>query len=314
MEHIFKDIAAKHWAAWVGLGVAVIAMAAVVFNPLLTDFGKGALVLLAYSGLVVFMWRSLLLAAHLDHRHLLTVCIWSFVMLALGIAALFYSYMHIISNLYPALDKLLNNLVPVLVAIWAAAVGWLIHFKLTTKAHRTNNAFAIIMEMRKNSEIIKRLEIVSYHFPPGSGPIPQSYVPFFAPDALTKARNAAAGAQANLSQIAKLQNGAPKEGFLRNASSALDTANANVEKAEAIQALKFVLNYYEFMAVGIKAGDLDGDLLFSSISTAVIRLFDRAKAYIDFASDEARGGHPDTFCDLKRLSAEWKSRDRNGRS
>lgn len=314
MEHIFKDIAAKHWVPWAGLAVAVVALAAVIFNPLLTDSGKGYLVLVSYLGLVVFMWRSLLLAAHMDHRHLLTVCIWSFVMMALGIGAGFYGYMHIAGNSYPGLEKLLNNLVPVLVAIWAAAVGWLIHFKLTTKAHRTNNAFAIIMEMRKNSEIIKRFESASHHFPPGTGQIPAVYAPFFAASALRKAKDAASEAQSQLVVIEQLPDGPIKVDLTRNGKASLNTALAEVDKAEAIQALKFCLNYFEFMAVGIRAGDLDGDLLYSSISTAVVRLFDRAKPYIDFASDEGQGGHPDTFCDLKRLSAEWKARDRSDRS
>ncbi|UHQ22785.1 DUF4760 domain-containing protein [Lysobacter sp. 5GHs7-4] len=278
MEFVFKDLKASQSWAWLSLILAGVLVTFLISSSALSDAGQGGIAIAAYAALAVYFWPCLLKAAHEDHRHLLTVIIWSFVLVILGIALSFYAFFAIAGEDHVKYDKLLN-VVPVFVAIWAAAVGWLIHFKLTTKAHRTNNAFVIIMETRKSAEFLKRVETVSRHFPPGSKSIPPEYEKFFSSQAV--------------------------KAILNDPT----TTEGDKLKAEAVVSLRYVLNYYEFMAVGIKAGDLDETLIYDTIHPAVCALFDRSKILVDFISNpDNPGGDRTHFCELKLLVAEWKRR------
>lgn len=282
MEFVFKDLKVPQAWAWVALIVCGVLLAALIFSTKLTRPAQGAVAIAAYVALAIYFWPCLLRAAHEDHRHLLTVVIWSFVLVILGIGTSFYAFFALAGAEHAKYDKLLN-VVPVFVAIWAAAVGWLIHFKLTTKAHRTNNAFSIIMETRKSAEFLKRAEIATKHFPPGTRAIPTDYSRFFAPDSLKNLHADVAAGRA--------------------------VADSDFEKAEAVLALKYLLNYYEFMAVGIRAGDLDENLIFDTISTTVTNLFSRAGPLVNYTSDgNNNGSHPMTYCDLRALVDRWKKR------
>ncbi|QGW65917.1 DUF4760 domain-containing protein [Lysobacter soli] len=282
MEHVFKDLKVSQAWAWIALIVCGVLLAALIFSPVLTPQARGGLAIAAYLALAIYFWPCLLAAAHKDHRHLLTVVIWSFVLVILGIATSFYSFFAIAGDEHVKYDKLLN-VVPVFVAIWAAAVGWLIHFKLTSKAHRTNNAFAIIMETRKSSEFLKRAELVSRHFPPGTRTIPKEYHEYFDPGSLKK--------------------------LLDDKAAGRPVADADLEKAEAIASLKYILNYYEFMAVGIRVGDLDETLVFDTISNHVVKLFERSTAFVNYnVNPDNNGSHPKTYCDLRDLVQGWKTK------
>lgn len=276
MEHVFKDLKTDQKWAWASLVLCGLLLSGLILSPRLTDLWQGVVAIAAYLALCVFFWPSLLKAAHQDHRHLLTVCVWSFVLVILLITVSFYSFFKVAGSDSTKYDKLLN-VVPVFVAIWAAAVGWLIHFRITTKAHRTNNAFAIIMETRKSSEYLKRQELVQKHFPPNVNAVDSEYHQYSAADSLKKLIRAGA-------------------------------SEADMEKAEAVLALKYMLNYFEFMAVGIKAGDLDENLLFETVSSTVLRLHLRAQSYITFTVDPQQGGQPMAYCDLRLLAQRWKVR------
>lgn len=285
MEFVFKDLVTKCWWSWVALGFALVAFVITIngmANGSLSAPARGWSAIASYILLCLFFARPLIDAAHAGHRHLLTVCIWSFVLVLLGILLSFFAFYSICSD-PTRYDKLLN-VVPVFVAIWAAALGWLVHFRLSTKAHRTNNAFAIIMETRKSGEFLKRQELVAKHFPVGGGPIPDAYKPFFPARALSD--------------------------LMKRREDGEEVSSADIERAEAINALKYVLNYYEFMAVGIKAGDLDEDLVYDTISTTVVGLFERAKPLMDFynAAAPAGGGQPLACTDLSRLATSWRAR------
>ena len=278
VENVFRDLKTPHLWAWLALMLSGVFTVWLAVETAKGSPAQGWLAIAAYTSLCIFLWPSLVKAAHQDHRHLLTVCIWSFAMVILGIAVTFYSFFAIAGESYAKYDKLLN-VVPVFVAIWAAAVGWLIHFKLTTKAHRTNNAFAIIMETRKSSEFLKRAEFISRHFPPGTRSIPNDYRRFFDPTVLRQ--------------------------VLTDETASKDEQS----RAEAVLALKYVLNYYEFMAVGIRVGDLDENLVYDTIHPGVCALFERSKPLVEFLSDpENPGADASTYCDLKALVARWKQR------
>ena len=278
MEHIFEDLKTDRFWAWGALTLCVVLIVFLFDLPALTSPGRGFVAIGAWLSLCVFLWPSLMKAAHEDHRHVLTVCIWSAVAMLIGIAAIVYGYYAITGTEYAKYDKLLN-IVPVFVAIWAAALGWFVHFKLTSKAHRTNNAFSIIMETRKSSEFLRKQEVVTRNFPPGSGEMPPEYHPFLAGSSL------------------KTLNADPT------------ASQADKDKAEAVLALKYVLNYYEFMAVGIRAGDLDEALLYDTIHPSVCALFDRAQPLVVYMSTPSNpGGDATAYCDLKLLVGRWKKK------
>ncbi len=286
MEFVFKDLITKCWWSWVALAIALVfavLTGAGMVNGSLSGLSQGLLAIAAYLFLGVFFARPLINAAYAGHRHLLTVCVWTFVLVVLGILLSFFAFYSFFGSNPTPYDKVLN-VVPVFVAIWAAAVGWLVHFRLSSKAHRTNNAFAIIMETRKSSEFLKRQELVAKHFPAGGGPIPQSYKEFFSTRTLSD--------------------------LMRQRGEGKEVPEASIECAEAIIALKYVLNYFEFMAVGIRAGDLDEDLVYDTISPTVVGLYERSKPLLDYFAEAAPtgGAQPLACTELSRLATSWRIR------
>lgn len=281
MEQLFRDLVTKCWWSWISL-LAFLIAGVMLFGGALNNDQQFGTLTICYFGLCGFFAYPLITAAYAGKKHILTVCVWSFVLVVAGVGYIHYSFYLLTAKegVAPAhYDKFLN-VVPVLVAIWAAAVGWFVHFRLTTSAHRTNNAFVITMEMVKSAEFLKRQEIVSKHFPPGTHEIPVDYHPFFPGSSL------------------------------RDALNAVPPSPKNVEKAEAIYALKYILNFYEFMAVGIKKGDLDEELVYDTNSVQVVNLFTRANAFIEYVNKPGPigAGQPLAFCELRTLVNRWRVR------
>ncbi|MEO0944948.1 MAG: DUF4760 domain-containing protein [Pseudomonadota bacterium] len=78
-----------------------------------------------------------------------------------------------------------------------------------------------------------------------------------------------------------------------------DDANSRRKSAEAVRSL---LNYYEFIALGIKSGDLDEPMLKGMVRGMTCRLVADAHLVIrDYRADNAR-----TFEHLTALYANWK--------
>jgi hypothetical protein len=272
MEHIFKDLLNNRPWRWLCLFGAVIALA-IACVPYWTKGVQWWLLFFSYFTACLFLAPAVFEAARKDHQHILTVGVWSLVMVVVGCGFVFYSFMYTLGG-NAAFEKILT-VVPVMFAIWAAAVGWFVHFKLTQKAHRTNNAFAIIMETRKSAEFRTRADLVAKHFPPGTDSIPREYAEFFCPQRLGEA--------------------------LRGEDQALK------ERAEAILALKYILNYYEFMAVGVRVGDLEEKMIFDTIHPTVCNLYDRSSSLIAHLRDTRnRGSDRSTYCDLEKLVDRWK--------
>lgn len=281
MELAFKDLVTKCWWSWAGLVLFFCLGFLLAVHGGLVPVERGVLALGAYFSLLVFFANPLYRAAFADHSHLLTICIWSAVLVLLGIVVACYSYYAIVGANYLKYDKLLN-VIPVFVAIWAAGVGWLVHFKLSNKAHRTSNAFSIIMETRKSGEFLKRQETVTRHFPPGV-PVAADYAPYFPTASEKELREKAAQQKKPPDPVA-------------------------LEKIEAIQALKYLLNYYEFMAVGIEKKDLDDDMLFRTISTTVVGTYERAKSLIEYlnGTGAGQGNQKLALVALSGLAEKWR--------
>jgi len=75
-------------------------------------------------------------------------------------------------------------------------------------------------------------------------------------------------------------------------------------KVSAIEALKYFLNYYEFIAIGIRNGDLDEDYLYKSLKSIVSNLWTMGGPYIT----ELRSGNPRIYKNLLWLVERWEKR------
>ena len=283
MDYVFSDLITKRILPWFGLFcfvqcIALIALTFIHPNFQLSDNSKALIVIIAYFGLILFFVPALINAARQNHKHILTVLIWSLVLVISFIVASIYVFMLLVTDtLFPKYDKLLN-LLPVVLAIWGAAVGWLVHLKVSTKAHRTNNALSIIMETTKSAEFLRCRDVTSKHFPAGMASIPTEYHQYFSTLSCSK--------------------------VMKNKATTPD----EIEHVGAIRATKYVLNYYEFMAVGIEAGDLDDKLLFDTLSHVVIGLYDRSKLLVEYMENPVHpGGDPSTWCELKALVKRWNN-------
>ncbi len=281
MEHVFKDLLTKCWWSWLSLLIAVIAFVLCVGNGM-SGVGKAVAATVSYFALCGFFVYPLFKAAYGRKKSIITVCLWSFVLLVLWLVVFHYNYYAWMPSVGVSPDSYskILNLVPVMVAIWAAGLGWFVHFKLSTLAHRTNNSFAMTMETTRSTEFLKRQEIVSKHFPPGTQEIPKEYHAYF------------------------------KGSALRDALNAQPRVQDDIHRAQAMHALKHMLNFYEFMAVGIKMGDLDEELLYQTNCVQVVNLFTRAKSYVDYVVMDAPAGagQPLAFCELRSLVERWRRR------
>ena len=79
-------------------------------------------------------------------------------------------------------------------------------------------------------------------------------------------------------------------------------------KIEAIEALKYFLNYYEFIAIGVRTGDLDENYLYMSLGGIVPNLCKLGAAYIVFCRTAAAAGHEDVFANLIWLRDRWQKK------
>lgn len=68
---------------------------------------------------------------------------------------------------------------------------------------------------------------------------------------------------------------------------------SNPEKRDALSGLQYFLNYYEFIAVGLKQGDLDEKLLKECVSGIVSRLYDISEEYIKHVRGINSKGKPE---------------------
>ncbi|MBT8152853.1 DUF4760 domain-containing protein [Epibacterium ulvae] len=112
--------------------------------------------------------------------------------------------------------------------------------------------------------------------------------------------------QSRLSEYFQKTNSLRKEIFPTDQDIFLDdwkAARSGTDKPrEGAEALQQLLNYYEFLAVGIAQGDLDKDLLHKSIRGIMCNLVDDARYMIA----ELRENDPNTLDYLAQLYEEWR--------
>jgi hypothetical protein len=81
------------------------------------------------------------------------------------------------------------------------------------------------------------------------------------------------------------------------------------DKVAGLEAVKYLLNYFEFVAVGIRVGDLDEKTIRSCLENVVFTLTDMASVYIQFCRGElnVNDGFPsnDAFGEILALRDRW---------
>lgn len=88
----------------------------------------------------------------------------------------------------------------------------------------------------------------------------------------------------------------PKLTYVKNLDWEDDT------KKDAIEGIKYLLNYFEFITIGIKNGDLDEKTLNQSLSVILNTLVNISDEYIKYA----QGKSPEVFKELLWLNDRWQ--------
>lgn len=216
------------------------------------------------------------------------VCGSSSLLLTISIVAIFLAYFWSSqAGDSPKISDRILNLPPVLAALWAAGMGWYVHFQASAKNHRTTNSFHLVMHTRTSSEFLRRAKLATSMYPHGEG------IPDADKDLITsKAYSLAVGSY----RVAK-SGGHPTAEILDK-----------VRRARAADAMKYLLNYYEFMAVGIGKKDLDEESLYETLSVTVCSVYERSLPFIVYMRDPEGGDQPLAFEHLQGLVDRWGKR------
>lgn len=81
----------------------------------------------------------------------------------------------------------------------------------------------------------------------------------------------------------------------------------DVANAELMHDINTVLNYFEFIAVGVRYGDLDESMLKQIMRSMIVNMCSKASVYIEFVRNQENGiGGSRSFEHLLWLSERWK--------
>jgi hypothetical protein len=216
------------------------------------------------------------------------VCISSAIILTATICSFYFIYFAFVpdNSTGSAYDKILN-LPPVIAAIWAAGIGWLVNYHVSQRNARTKNAFDLVMQTRTSAEYQKNMTLMHRHYPFGSK-ISDEDKPYYAKLAIKEHEE----------QLRKAKE-------KPNNAAGISEAELKLEKSQAFAAMKYILNYFEFMAVGITKRDLDETLLYETIGLTAVNIFERAKPFIDSIQAD---GQALAYSALTPLIRDWKMR------
>lgn len=285
MGKIFHDLLLSTWWGWCGLAAFGV-FTTLAIGSAQEDSVKVVFAILAFASLTAFLSPVILRAARKGHKSVPTVCIWTGFWFLSGLATFFFWYFAWADTaLGDSSDRILN-VVPALTAIVAAGLGWYVHYQFTARTQRINASFALIMEMMKSSEYLKYSRIVSQHFPSSSPNAVADYREYFP-----------VSSRRDIEKKARDENKIPDA--------------QELERAEAIGALRYILNFYEFMAAGVRSNDLDCDLLQQTVCEVVIGRFERALPLVEYCRTKGGAGGKGqvlAFEHLEVIVRDWSHR------
>lgn len=182
-------------------------------------------------------------------------------------------------------DRLLN-IVPAVIAIWGAGLGWYTQHQIAMKTQRTSHAFNLIMQTRTNSVYAENQAKFQAVYPVGHSMDAKDAALF---------KHEVAMELPDIDELIESGNLKPED---------RTCALQKKRKIEAILAAKYLLNYYEFMARAIESGDLDEQVLYDTVGTTVIGLFNRTKVFREGFADS----QPLAMQALNPIVRRWEKR------
>lgn len=247
-------------AAGFGLGLFLVSWAYMRGDPVVIDYKATW-----YSIVVILYFGALVppLARMIKERHtyVLFVAMWGLISLAVFLTWFYLMFFALAPTDATGITRWerILNLPPVIAAAVGAGIGWYVHYQMNAKLHRTANSFSLAMQTRTNSEFVARVKALKATYPDLTPKEPK----YFSKDS----RQALEARRLALKYSASITLDEQK-----------DFATDEM-KVEGIDSVRYLLNFYEFMAFAIRAGDLDESLLYETISPAVVGIYDGSKAY-----------------------------------
>lgn len=294
LNSVLAHVSKHMWIAYGGLALFIaMCVGLELSDHWLYELYKPLIVTMAGAFFVATTALAVHRCACCGPRSIGQVCFYSVFLLIVTLLVMYLVYFLTVSPLLTAgsdktpygLDKLLN-VPPVVAAIWAAGVGWYIHFQATAKGHRTNNALSLLMQTRTSKEFLQRTETVQRIYPHGT-PVPASV------------------ASSTIATLQSLQ-----DQLLVATAAQKPGLEKQIREAEAVVALRYMLNFYEFMAVGIEKNDLDDHLLYDTLGTHVPSIYRRAAEIVKAARGGKVPGVNSTdilaFTSLEPLVVRWE--------
>ena len=238
------------------------------------------------AGIEVFLIgsfvRPILTMMRKGYESVLSVCIVVTSIFALSLIGFYTSCYFIVGNLSAdgsPVSKLLDLPTP-LVAVWAAGLGWYITFQSGKRSQRTSHAVSLVLSTRTNAEFLKHSQLVRKRLP---------------------TKDDVDAIEDSLYSFTALKETA----ISRDEKD--ETKVKRYKDAQGIAALKYMLNYYEFVAVGIEAGDIDEQMTYEALGEHVIKLFDRGESVCRWLRDPQRGNEQLAWCHLEKLVNRWRA-------
>lgn len=137
-----------------------------------------------------------------------------------------------------------------LLAAALVGLGWYFHYRVSTKASRKAHTINLLMASRLSEEFQQHLRNIRSAYDLGT-PVPK----------------------------------ADAERYYSSVNPRLVENEQEAIKCQAIYSIKYILNYYEFLAVAIRKNDVDEDLLYQCLSGIALALHETFSEVIQVAQE-----------------------------
>lgn len=182
---------------------------------------------------------------------------------------LFFVLVVIISLKYMDSSADFSNLLLIVITITIAIAGWFVQHQISSHNSRTGHTLNVLLQMRLSEEFQSNARIVKKNYPN------MVYRHILKSDV-----------SLYFTKVEEKRNKLEKE------------------KMEAIASQIYLLNYYEFLAYGIKSKSLDEELLYQVLRGVIDDICKRS----EFIIEEQQRGQQNAFKHILELSNRWKLR------
>lgn len=178
------------------------------------------------------------------------------------------------------------QVVATVIAVVVGITGWFVQHQITANTSRVNHTLNILLQTRISEVFENHTKCVNKIYP-------NKYFSVIPEQDVKNWHEINSNNSGESSQPA--HNKKPRAELSSPTQNDLD---------QAITSQFYLLNYYEFLAVGVKTGLLDEELLYETIGGIVIRQVQRSEKLIN----HARHTSAKTFINLVQMEQRWKPR------